>query len=597
MTRHILHIAIGPVQDFIVQARRTRDLWHGSHLISELSRTAARALAQADAELLIPALDPAELEPCPGSVRANGEPPLAVANKLYALIPSDRAPEQIALEVRRAVQSDFQRCAREVWGEVHELLDRNVEAAWNEQVDTLIDFTAAWTPYEGDLALARERVDAAAGARKQLRDFECWHAQRGSVPKSSLDGMRDTVLPPNHRRHKDLLGKYGIVPNEHLDAIGMIKRAGGDPNRFAPIINVALAPWIAHLESHAATALDNCRKRCGKLRVQRISAPAWTRSFPFEASILLPSRWPSLAEEQGYEPGESKFEDALKSVLALHELDRPFEPYVACLVADGDNMGKALEQIGSPDKLRKFSRDLSTFARGARDIVEAHSGALVYAGGDDVLAFVPVARALECAKAMSDSFAATMRSACDDAGVSRIPTLSVGLGIGHYMESMGELLELGRRAEQLAKGSDLVEELQRNALAVLVRKRSGSERSWRMRWTEGPVVRIADDQGLFRAGLSIRKIHQLGATLRQLPEPGRNDRSAEHEFAQVLQHEVRRLLDRTQLGVDDDTELDVDDLTVQTGSTSGTYVERHAAVMAWINRMLIARTIYEATPK
>lgn len=49
MTRHILHIAIGPVQDFIVQARRTRDLWHGSHLISELSRTAARALAQAGA--------------------------------------------------------------------------------------------------------------------------------------------------------------------------------------------------------------------------------------------------------------------------------------------------------------------------------------------------------------------------------------------------------------------------------------------------------------------------------------------------------------------------------------------------------------------
>lgn len=42
MTTHLLQIVLGPVQEFIAQARRTRDLWYGSHLLYEVSRAAAR---------------------------------------------------------------------------------------------------------------------------------------------------------------------------------------------------------------------------------------------------------------------------------------------------------------------------------------------------------------------------------------------------------------------------------------------------------------------------------------------------------------------------------------------------------------------------
>ena len=38
---HLLQIAIGPVQEFIAAARRTRDLWFGSYLLSEISKAAA----------------------------------------------------------------------------------------------------------------------------------------------------------------------------------------------------------------------------------------------------------------------------------------------------------------------------------------------------------------------------------------------------------------------------------------------------------------------------------------------------------------------------------------------------------------------------
>ncbi|MDQ3773077.1 MAG: hypothetical protein M3461_01130 [Pseudomonadota bacterium] len=38
MSGRILHFTLGPVQGFVAQARRTRDLWGGSFLLSWLFR-------------------------------------------------------------------------------------------------------------------------------------------------------------------------------------------------------------------------------------------------------------------------------------------------------------------------------------------------------------------------------------------------------------------------------------------------------------------------------------------------------------------------------------------------------------------------------
>jgi CRISPR-associated protein Cmr2 len=38
---HLMIISLGPVQEFIASARRSRDLWFGSWLLSELSKAAA----------------------------------------------------------------------------------------------------------------------------------------------------------------------------------------------------------------------------------------------------------------------------------------------------------------------------------------------------------------------------------------------------------------------------------------------------------------------------------------------------------------------------------------------------------------------------
>lgn len=51
---YLLAISIGPVQEFIATARRSRDLWFGSWLLSELSKAASKYIHENNGELIFP---------------------------------------------------------------------------------------------------------------------------------------------------------------------------------------------------------------------------------------------------------------------------------------------------------------------------------------------------------------------------------------------------------------------------------------------------------------------------------------------------------------------------------------------------------------
>ena len=172
------------------------------------------------------------------------------------------------------------------------------------------------------------------------------------------------------------------------------------------------------------------------------------------------------------------------------------DPYLAVLVADGDKMGSAISSISSPDDHRKFSQELSKFASAARTIVENNHGSLVYSGGDDVLAFLPVDTCLDAARDLHEAFGSlnltgtsdtdqnrptnltatsdtnqirpTNLTATSDTDQNR-PTLSVGIAIGHKLVPLEDLLEYGRAAEHHAK------EPHRNGLAIHLYTRSSGD--------------------------------------------------------------------------------------------------------------------------
>lgn len=48
------HFTLGPVQGFVAQARRTRDFWAGSFLLSWLSAVAMQAVIKQQGEIIFP---------------------------------------------------------------------------------------------------------------------------------------------------------------------------------------------------------------------------------------------------------------------------------------------------------------------------------------------------------------------------------------------------------------------------------------------------------------------------------------------------------------------------------------------------------------
>ena len=588
MTAHLLLVRLGPVQDFIAQARRTRDLWYGSHLLSELGRAAARALVDGGVTLIFPSLAAgAQLVACLAPLRADKTPPQNIANKLLVEVPEGADPQQLAKAARKAV-ADYWRneVAAPVRRNCAELLAQNIDAVWNEQIDSFLEFTASWLPL-GEYAETRRQLEQAIAGRKLLRDFDAWTQGRGNVSKSSFDGARESVLRRSKTdRHGSgpvrdalLASRYRIADGEQLDAVGLVKRAGGAPDQFVPVINIALSSWLSRAGDVGSPELDALKRAChdvGVSRVARTDLPC-VSPFAFDGSVLLSNRWRSVFEEQGLQ-GDPEAWGRQHVRPLFRKLDEPY-PYVACLVADGDRMGRAIDNLGSADAHRAFSKALAGFAEEARKIVEQqHRGALVYAGGDDVLAFVSLAEALACAEALRTAFESAMATACGSLPADRRPTLSVGLGIGHVMESMGDLLTLGRQAEREAKRD-------RNALALVVDKRSGGSRVWRAQWSTDPVPGLTEAITLLRDRIPSRKVYEIANMLRRLPKP---DEANGDGWSRVLALEVKRALSRIE-----GSGLRPDEVGLALNPRAG-YKALHSQVDAWVARLLIARTFDRA---
>jgi CRISPR-associated protein Cmr2 len=96
-----------------------------------------------------------------------------------------------------------------------------------------------------------------------------------------------------------------------------------------------------------------------------------------------------------------------------------------------------------------------------RQVVDRHLGCVVYCGGDDLLAMLPLERVLDCVRELH---ATTQGPNC----LGNRVTFSAGVAISHYHEPLSGALHLAREAQAAAKQGG------KNALCIEVDKRSGS---------------------------------------------------------------------------------------------------------------------------
>jgi CRISPR-associated protein Cmr2 len=499
---YLFLVTIGPVQEFIAGARRTRDLWLGSWLLSELSRAAALAVhaPQADRHLIFPDA---------GSDLA--DPERQIVNRVIVEVNAGPAADVLGHSVEAAIQSRLLAIREQAFSsqrvdwdeefpELRELAER--------QVADLIEVFWVAAPIHSDYRAARNRLEDMMAARKATRLFGPAPATKLRGPKSSIDGSCESVIPeklyprredlPEERERKAniLFQRYRAGRAERLSGVDLLKRHGnrelvnseaGNPADFPSTSHFAALPFLHRIagDGRFESLREEYIRTLGRsgFKLERL-APRYIRGSGFggyDASILFEER---LVEE--VDPSHlPAVQAALHAFYGQLSVGRP-EPYYVLLHADGDTMGKVIDAQSDAGKHRELSASLERFASTVRRIVEEeHSGALVYAGGDDVLAFLPLHTALPCAKQLADAFRAALSGYVGEKGERA--TLSVGLAICHHIEPLSDALNLARAAEKAAKRLP-----GKNSLAITLSKRSGVDRTIGGSWQSGFFERLVE---------------------------------------------------------------------------------------------------------
>ncbi|WP_169054429.1 type III-B CRISPR-associated protein Cas10/Cmr2 [Nitratireductor sp. XY-223] len=233
--------------------------------------------------------------------------------------------------------------------------------------------------------------------------------------------------------------------------------------------------------------------------------------------------------------------------------------YFAVLKMDGDDLGGWLRGEKSPrirevmhQKLMRWFEDLDDDAvtqaldakrpvgpalhaavsgalgrfasQHAPDIVERHRGVVIYSGGDDLLALLPAARAVICARDLRNAY----REGCgrDAPAMGSKATISAGLAWVHFKEDLRLALRAAREAERQAKKSG------RNALAMRFMRRSGEHAAALLGWDDADW--FVDLTNSFDDAASDRWAYRLrgdAAVLADLPDA-------------AVEAEIRRLADK-----------------------------------------------------
>lgn len=580
MNDALMLFSIGPVQSFIAEARRTHDLWAGSRILVDITRTTLQEIMAAFSAVGVKLLFPTEVDQ------------KSIPNIFALMVPYDQADE-IAKVAKAKAQDEFANFAEEALVRLRDRLngfagmaapDLNFENIWNRQLAQHLEFNWVACRYPKPLANGEtpdhgEWYDFARRAletRKRTRDFL---PSEEPGMKDSFSGQRAALCLRDKNAqefwqavHENLSKrKVGTMlqPNgrERLDAIGLAKRFfrwKGDEDIFPSISSVAAASFLREVKKNeTAKAL---LVSYGQLLEQAESA-GLNFKVQFDKALVspnLPEGWQYdgewFYEERLYEDynarelGRQRLTDEQIKILrrlqgSLAHLCRVTKsrpnPYYAILMLDGDKMGEHISRCRHADEHREVSRRLARFATsaeaasGARSpdefsfqkIVEYdHCGCVIYAGGDDVLALLPLDEALAAANAIQRAYTNGMKGLQADFDF----TCSAGIVFAHHRSPLDAALSAARQAEKEAKNK---QRYNRSAVCVTALKRSGAPATAGAKWNYGDLNTISIIEklvALFKAELSSKFVFDVAETA--------------HAFVDLSQPaheaELRRLLKR-----------------------------------------------------
>jgi CRISPR-associated protein Cmr2 len=474
-----LHFTFGPVQSFVAQARRTRDLYAGSLMLSYLAMEAMRAAH--GGRIILPHFDTL-------TEVAQSSDHATAPNRFIAEFDSDS--EATAADAGHAatlaLRDAWRHIADGVWNRYLEKAvahGRQTAEIWARQRDhfwniswvvgpagatNVLDRRKNWQTHEppaegGDHCVLMGHLQELSGfirSKQRAEQDAFWNAVREGTP--------DLDLEPNERLCAVAFIKR-FFPSIAEETIGRKLNAQGWPST----VTIAALPWMRAI----VTREDFCVKAKAYADAATAEQGATLRSW---CRIRLLREYPATAGRFRELSGNFLNRTALANaddtplrdearrpalLRALHELESADRAgnFYAVLVMDGDSMGALIGKHGPA----AVTSALTQFATRVPDVVAAHDGVCVYAGGDDLLALLPLDRALDAASAAH-------RLYVESFGADIPATVSAAIVFAHYRCAFNRVLVTAHELlDDVAKG-----ETGRDSLAIRVLKPGGVACQW-----------------------------------------------------------------------------------------------------------------------
>ena len=474
--KNIVIFQIGPVQEFISEARKTADFWAGSYFLSYLmSETINKAIGQG-VEIIYP------------SVNNSTTPVLSVdspniPNRFVGLYGGNDI-NKVLSEVEKTTKGKIE----EISSAILDSMLKNGTITKSFYLEQVMDsFEIYWIalpiPNESDFGKKYKQAEAIFDARKAVRDFQQMKGEEGfkcTVCGKRIPVLSDTTLAKDrskiNKEWSTLKNDFGylIRENEALCGTCCLKRflhiAPPDAKREYPsTASIAQAPFLEKLFSSIDKAeLESFYRKLrglnnGEYLPPGSAVPSIKEAYgdkvgellDLDASIYYPEQYAKLPEE--------KVKEIKEHLDKFYRVAGTPHKYFAVVQFDGDHIGEHLRTLGTKDKLSEFSKKIFEFSQTVKNEGEKEFNIkVVYAGGDEGVIFSPLQNLFKLIKFIHDEFCAIIGN-----GI----TISIGISICHWSDPLIDAIKVSRELLELAKSSG------RNSCGITVIKRSGDRLS------------------------------------------------------------------------------------------------------------------------
>lgn len=326
---------------------------------------------------------------------------------------------------------------------------------------------------------------------------EAMYHTRKMIIDSFLDGSTDSIT----KLENYLDENYVIVTEDELKKITAELDSHNDITALNHLLDMCELQKDVSLEAGENITIKNEitgeNVSCNPIKAIQVNTKK-IRHYAFDESDSNRTRFPFLAQIAAHEFKKHNpwvdFKDDEYQTLdpyeylrnKLPEADvkniRQFHKYMAVIQADGDGIGALIGKMveNSNENLIKLSKSLFDFVQGGnedknslKEITKRYGGELIYAGGDDILAFMPVRSGeigtfIDYIDEVDQRFQDVMRPLCSEYGIPTA-TLSFGISIAYHKFPLAESMEIA--ANNLFTVSK--QQRKKNIVTISLTKHSG----------------------------------------------------------------------------------------------------------------------------